>query len=205
MSNRNVSGYVAVNANIKAPVEFDADAAAPSGVVGSLGVSGLTIQELGDDALHQTVLTLTDVAQTVVNGTEYQGTQLYQFPRGRLYVVGVTMNIAQKTTSDLATTLNTGSTGAVSLGTATASATTLASTMVDLMASTAFTSSSTINVAGTAVGGLLSPAAFDGHSTAKKLYLNSAFATTGDVDGDATMTWTGTITITWANLGVSAG
>lgn len=205
MSNRLVPGFSAVNDNIRAPVTFDADLAAPSGVIGPLGVAGLAVAEYGDDAVHQTVLTLTDVAQTVVNGTEYQGTQLYQFPRGRLYVLGVTMSIAQKTTSILADTLNSGSTGAVSLGTATASATTLASTMVDLMASTAFTSSTTINTAGTAVGGLLSPAAFDGHTTAKKLYLNSAFATTGDVDADATMTWTGTITITWANLGVSAG
>jgi hypothetical protein len=203
MSNRNVSGYVAVNANIKAPVEFDADAAAPSGVVGSLGVSGLTVQELGDDALHQTVLTLTDVAQTVVNGTEYQGTRLYAFPLGRLYVLGVTMNIAQKTTSTIASTLHSGSTGAVSLGTVTASSTTLSSTMVDLMASTAFTSSTTINTAGSAVGGVLAPASFDGHSTAKSVYLNSAFATTADVAADATQTWTGTITITWANLGVS--
>lgn len=205
MSNRQVSGFSAVNDNIRAPFVFDADGAAPSGIVQPLGVAGLVVQEYGDDALHQTVLTLTDVAQAVVNGTEYQGTKLYSFPKGRLYIVGVTMSLAQKTTSALAGTLNSGSTGAVSLGTATASATTLASTMVDLMGSTAFTSSTTVNVAGAAVGGLLSPAAFDGHSTAKDVFLNSAFATTGDVDADATMTWTGTITITWANLGVSAG
>lgn len=205
MSNRKVSGFSDVNDNIRAPFVFDADVAAPSGVVGALGVAGLVVAEYGDDAVHQTVFTLTDVAQAVVNGTEYQGTQLYQFPRGRLVVLGVTMSIAQKTTSALAGTLNSGSTGAVSLGTVTASATTLATTMVDLMASTAFTSSTTVNVAGAAVGGVLATASFDGHTTAKKMFLNSAFATTGDVDADATMTWTGTITVTWINLGVSAG
>lgn len=205
MSNRRVEGFTAVNDNIRAPLAFDADSAAPAGVVGALGVSGLAVAEYGDDALHQTVLTLTDVAQTVVNGTEYQGTKLYSFPQGRLYILGVTMNIAQKTTSALAGTLNTGSTGAVSLGSAVASATTLASTMADLMASTAFTSSTTVNVAGAAVGGVHAPLSYDGHSTALDLWLNSAFATTTDVDADATMTWTGTITVTWANLGVSAG
>jgi hypothetical protein len=205
MSNRQVSGFVAVNDNIRAPGVFDVDVAASSGVVGSLGVPGLVVQELGDDAIHQTVLTLTDVAQAVVNGTEYQGTKIYSFPKGRLYILGVTMNLAQKTTSALAGTLNSGSTGAVSLGSAVASATTLASTMIDFMASTAFTSSTTVNVAGSAVGGVHAPLSYDGHTTAADLYLNSAFATTGDVDADATMTWTGTITITWANLGVSAG
>ncbi len=204
MSNRLVAGFEAVNANIRRPVTFDADLAAASAVIGSLGVAGLAVQELGDDAVHQTVLTLTDVAQAVVNGTEYQGTKLYSFPQGRLYIVGVTMNIAQKTTSALAGTLNSGSTGAVSLGSAVASATTLASTMADLMASTAFTSSTTVNVAGAAVGGVHAPVSLDGHATAADLWLNSAFATTGDVDADATMTWTGTITVTWANLGVSA-
>jgi hypothetical protein len=165
-------------------------------------VSGLTVEHNVVGPLVQTTFTLTDVAQAVVNGTEYQSTKLFTFPEGRISVLGVTASLAQKTTSTLASTLNASSTGALSLGSAAASATTLANTMVDLLPSTAFTSSATINVAGTAVGAALATAAqFDGTSTAIPVYLNSAYATTTDVDGDATQTFTGTITITWILLG----
>ena len=150
----------------------------------------------------QTTLTLNNVPQTVVNGTEYQGTKIYDFPQGRILVMGVTATLQQKTTSVLASTLNASSTGAISLGTVTASSTTLATTMVDLLPSTAFTSSATINVAGTAVSAALAASAqFDGTTTAKDVYLNTAYATTGDVDADATQTISGTIVITWTNLG----
>jgi hypothetical protein len=153
-------------------------------------------------SLTQLTLTLNNVPQTVVNGTEYQSTQIYTFPEGRLNVLGVTATLQQKTTSTLASTLNASSTGAISLGTAAASATTLATTMVDLLPSTAFTSSATINVAGTAVSAALAAAAqFDGTGTAKSMYLNTAYATTADVDGDATQTISGTIVVTFLWLG----
>lgn len=150
----------------------------------------------------QTTLTLDNVAQTVVNGTEYQGTKIYDFPECRMYVVGAVATLKQKTTSALDSTLNASSTGAIGLGTATASATTLATAMQDIIPTTAFTSSSAVNVAGTAVSAVLAAAAFfDGTGTAKDLYLNTAYATTGDVDGDATQTISGTVVITWQNLG----
>lgn len=152
--------------------------------------------------MHKTKLVLDNVAQAIVNGTEYQGTQLFTFPEGRILVLGVTATLQQKTTSAIASTLNSGVTGAISLGTATASATTLAGTMVDLLPSTAFTTSTTINVAGTAVSAALAASAqFDGTSTAKKMFLNTAYATTTDVDADATQTISGTIIATWIYLG----
>jgi hypothetical protein len=33
------------------------------------------------------------------------------------------------------------------------------------------------------------------------MFLNTAYATTADVDGDATQTISGTITVAWVNLG----
>ena len=170
--------------------------------VGSIEVSTVKAKHWQIGGICQTILTLDNVAQTVVNGTEYQGTKIYDFPQGRLLVMGVTATLQQKTTSVLASTLNASSTGAISLGTVTASSTTLATTMVDLLPSTAFTSSATINVAGTAVSAALDASAqFDGTSTAKDVYLNTAYATTADVDADATQTISGTIVITWTNLG----
>jgi hypothetical protein len=153
-------------------------------------------------SLCKTTLTLDNVAQTVTNGTEYQSTQIYDFPAGRLLVLGVTATLQQKTTSAIASTINSGVTGAISLGTAAASNVSLTSTMVDLLPSTAFTSSTTINVAGTAVSAALAASAhFDGTTTAKDMYLNTAYATTADVDGNGTQTISGTVVITWINLG----
>lgn len=150
----------------------------------------------------KTTLTLDNVGQTVVNGTEYQSTQIYDFPEGRILVLGAIGRLQQKTTSALASTLNASVTGAISLGTAAASSTTLSGTAADLLPSTAFTSSATINVAGTAVTAALAASAqFDGTGTAKDIFLNTAYATTTDVDANATQTISGTITITWINLG----
>lgn len=170
---------------------------------------GRPVEGIGVSAKHvaiggyiQTTLTLDNVAQTVVNGTEYQGTKIFDFPECRMWVVGAVATLKQKTTSAVAGTLNASSTGAIGLGTAVASATTLATTMQDIIPTTAFTSSATVNVAGTAVSAVLAAAAFfDGTGTAKDLYLNTAYATTGDVDADATQTISGTVVITWLNLG----
>jgi hypothetical protein len=172
------------------------------GAVTAPAVGSIAIEREHFGRLHTFTLTLNNVGQTVVNGTEYQGTKLYTFPEGRIHVVGVLATLQQKTTSVLASTLNASSTGSIGLGTATASATTLATTMVDLLPATAFTSSATINVAGTAVSAALAAAAqFDGTTTAKAMYLNTAYATTTDVDADATQTISGTIICTYLWLG----
>ncbi len=152
--------------------------------------------------LIKTTIILDNVAQAIVNGTEYQSNKIWTFPQTSMNVLGCVATLQQKTTSTLASTLNASSTGAIGLGTAAASATTLATTMVDFLPSTAFTSSATINVAGTAVSAALAAAAqLDGTGTAKDMYLNTAYATTGDVDGNATQTISGFITITWLDLG----
>jgi hypothetical protein len=165
-------------------------------------VSGLSAKHVAFGPFVQTTLTLNDVAQSIVDGTEYQGTKLFTFPETRMWVVGTVATLKQKTTSAVLSTLNASSTGAISLGTATASNVSLTGTMVDFLPSTAFTSSATINTAGTAVTAVLAAAAFfDGTGTAKDLYLNTAYATTGDVDANATQTISGSVVITWLNLG----
>ena len=117
-------------------------------------------------------------------------------------MLGTTATLQQKTTSALATTLNAGVTGAIALGSAAASNVSLTSTMVSFLPTTAFTSSATVNVAGTAVKAALAASAqFDGTTTPVPVYLNTAYATTTDVDGDATQTISGTIVLSWVNLG----
>ena len=173
-----------------------------SNELGEVSVGTVKAKHFQQGPFVYTTLTLADVAQTVTDGTEYQGTKIYDFPEARILFLGVTATLQQKTTSALASTLNASVTGAIGLGTATASATTLSGTMVDFLPSTAFTSSATINVAGTAVTAALAASAqFDGTGTAKDLYLNTAFATTTDVDGNATQTISGTVRIVWCLLG----
>lgn len=202
---RNVTVREAINGNVERIRLVDIGASPQSSTIGTVPQSlqeTCVATESGNDILHQTTLTLTDLAQSVVNGTEYQGTKIYDFPAGRILILGVTASIAQKTTSAIASTLNSGVTGALALGTATASSVTLSSTMANLLPSTAFTTSTTINVAAAAVGAALAASAqFDGTSTAIDMYINTAYATTTDVDADATQTLTGTIKISWINLG----
>ena len=174
----------------------------PGTASGVAVVTGLTASDVISGVQHQTTFTLADMAQAVVNGTEYQSTKLFQFPEGRIYVMGAIAHIAQKTTSALASTLNASSTGALSVGSVTSSNVALTSTMADIIPSTAFTSSATINVAGTAVNGVLaSPAVFDGTTTPMNLFISTAYATTTDVDADATQTLTGYVTVTWTLIG----
>ncbi len=212
MTARYIEAEVAVNANVvqRRRVLLSDTGDTPSTTAAGIGAVPVALAqtgqvaatEYGNGVVHQTVLTLTAMAQAVVNGTEYQGTKVYSFPEGRILVLGVVASLAPTTTSAIAGTLNSGVTGALGMGTATASSTTLTSTMVDLLPSTAFVTSTVINVAAAAVGAALAASAqFDGHATAKDVYLNSAFATTGDVDADATMAWDGTVTITWIALG----
>lgn len=183
-------------------IEFFEGVTADSGTVNPPATGSITAKHAAFGPFKQLKLTLADVPQSVVNGTEYQSTLMYTLPEGRVYVIGAVATLQQKTTSALASTLNSGSTGAIGVGTAAASSTTLSTTMQDIIPTTAFTSSTTINVAGTAVNAVLaSPAVFDGTSSAKKLYLNTAYATTTDVDGNATQTISGTVTVTYVHLG----
>jgi hypothetical protein len=178
------------------------DAESRIGLVTQPATGSISLKREQVGPLSQLTFTLNNVPQAVVNGTEYQGTKLFTFPEGRLNVLGVTATLQQKTTSAVDSTLNASSTGAIALGTATASNVSLTGAMVDLLPSTAFTSSATINVAGTAVSAALAAAAqFDGTGTAKSMYLNTAYATTGDVDADATQTISGTIVVTYLWLG----
>jgi hypothetical protein len=165
-------------------------------------VTGLSAVNVSQNLIQQVTFTLADVGQTLPNTGQYIGTQLYTFPAGRILVLGCVATLQEKTTSAILDTLNAGKTGAVSLGTTVAASTTLDSTQADLLPSTAWTSGATINVGGTAVSAALaSSAQFDGTTTAKELWLNSAVVTDGDLDADATITWTGTITLTYLNLG----
>ena len=161
----------------------------------------VTATEYGvGEKVHTTLLTLAALPQAIVNTTaEYKGTLIYTVPAGRILVLGAVAQVAQTTTTTIATSISAGATGAFALGSAAASNTSLTSTMVDMLPSTAYTSSATINVqAAVAKGQLAAAAQFDGNTTPVPVYFNSAIAT-GSIDG--AQTWNGTVQLTWLNLG----
>lgn len=168
---------------------------------GAINGATVTATEYGvGEKVHTTLLTLAALPQAIVNTTaEYKGTLVYTFPAGRILLLGAVAQVAQTTTTTIATSISAGATGAWALGSEAASNTSLTSTMVDMLPSTAFTSSATINVeAAVAKGQLAASAQFDGNTTPVPVYFNTAIAT-GSING--AQTFNGTIRLTWINLG----
>lgn len=163
----------------------------------------ITAVETGSGGFHKTVLTLTDLPCAMRDTEQGDGQAIYDFPAGRVARIGATSSIAFTTTSALASTLNTGSTCQYGVGSVTQSNDTLATTEQDFVQVTAFTSSTTVDVAAAATAGvgLMVLAALNGTSTAIQAFLNLAVAGATDIDADATLTASGTITLCWTDLG----
>jgi len=169
---------------------------------GAAAGTGSSAVETVSGPVHKTVLTLADLAVNVADATQYGGTKIYDFPEERILVLGCVATLTPKTTTAIASTINSGVAGAIALGRVTASAISLTGTMADLTPSTAIVTSTTINVAAAAVTPVLAAAAaFDGTSTAIDMFLNCSITTATDIDADGTIAFGGTITFHWLNLG----
>lgn len=163
---------------------------------------GITRFDIVTGRVRQTLLAIRGLVLTLPSATGYLATEIFDFPKGYIgsSAKGVRMDLALTTTSVLSSTLNSGSTVHCALGSVTASATTLSSTMVDWCPSTDFTSSTTINVPSATINGVLAAAAqFDGTTTASKIFLNIACAS--GLSANATLALDGFIQIDWDWLG----
>jgi hypothetical protein len=171
-----------------------------AGIGAGSGTNVTAVETAG--VLHRTVVTFAATPFPVTDALAYAGLKVYTFPAGRIYLLGTTASIQWAVTSVRASTINLNAAFDWSVGTATASSVTLASTMVDLLPKIDKTLSEAdagLNTAST--GALAAPAVFDGTTTAIEAYLNGSFPTTTEIDADGTMTATGTVTLTWVNLG----
>ncbi len=157
--------------------------------------------EAGSGLVHQTTIALSALAVTMRDTEQGGGAKIYDFPEGRILVLGATASIAVTTTSILANTLNTGVTCNWGVGSTTQASATVATTEQDIVNVAAFTASATINVAGATATGKGVLAVLDGTGTAADAYLNLAVAGATDIDANATVTVTGSVKITWINLG----
>lgn len=151
--------------------------------------------------VQKTVLTLNAVPITVRDTQQGGGVKIYDFPEGRIAFLGATGSIALTTTSVLASTLNAAVTCNWGVGTVTQANATLATTEQNIIQVANVTSSATINVAGAASASSGAATAIDGTTTPVDAFLNVAVASATDIDADATVTVSGTVTIHWINLG----
>lgn len=168
--------------------------------VGTKNGSTVSVAEYGlGGVFHLTVLTLTATPITLADATAGGGVKIYDFPQGAITILGGSFVIAPTTTSTLASTLNTGVTIEVGVGTATAGAGALTTSEEDIIEGSTGPASATINVAAAAIQGcrLATPAILDGTTTAIPMHVNIGVPTATDIDGDATLTLTGAVTVVW--------
>lgn len=205
---RTVDSAVSVNANVKKMRAVDLDA--PSEDVGGIPAAVkayITAVEKGDPAgvLHQTILTCTALPITVADDAgvaQYGGVQVYDFPAGLLMTMGAVIDGSVTGYASLIDTFD----GAVALGTATATTgATLVGTEADIMPSVALTQAvaEVANCDAVSVATALTESGsrwLDGTATAKDMFLNFVIADNA-AHGAGTATFTGTITVTWINLG----
>lgn len=166
--------------------------------------TGITPREMGAHPFHYTVLQFTNQLMTITDALTYASLEVYDFPKGLVTFLGATIDFTATTTTSIASTLNSGVTVQYGVGTAAASATTLATTMINVNPGTAqsvptFTSSTTINVANTAASSVLKAVStpIDGTATANKLYFNVCVTTNTDIDADAIVSLNGTLCFAW--------
>lgn len=163
-------------------------------VVTGTPVSGATVEEFGGNGiLRQTKLTFTNHPVTLTdNGSNGSGgVKVYTFPIGNIKTDGGVSNITVTygTVTDANLIASVGSVTAAADGT-------LTSTEANIIASTAC---ATTSGAGTFAGVATASAWLDGTGTAAAVFVN--FATSSDPSTNNSITFTGTLLITWTNLG----
>lgn len=184
-------------------------AAAPltSSGVGTKNGATVTAVEYGDGVLHKVVLTLTATPISIADDAgvaQYGGVLIYTMPEGVITTLGAVID-GSITLGATGTIINTWG-GGIALGTVTATTgSTLTSTEANIMPEVnvaAATAKVAVVDAHSVASALTESGArwLDGHTTAIPVYLNLV------VDDDAshtagTGTITGTVTITYLNLG----
>lgn len=185
-------------------------AVAPKTTVGIGAKNGSTVTavEYGDGVIHKTVLTCTATPITIADDAgvaQYGGVKVYDFPLGAICTLGAV--VSGNLTAGVTGTIIDNWDGDVALGTATATTgATLTGTEADILQSVAVSAGNSDKigvVSAVSAATALTEAGsrwFDGTATAKDCFLNFV------IDDNAThtagtATFTGTITITWINLG----
>lgn len=174
--------------------------------IGAKAGSTVSVVEYGNAFQHRTVFTLTALPLTLLDsdGANGLGVKIYDFPLGSITILSAFSSLAETTSGVLANTLNTAKVLNIGVGTVTQSHAVLATTEQDILTVGNVTASTTTAVAGptTTLIRTAAPATFNGTATAIDAFFNVGVAVDADIDGAATTTYTGTITIGWLFNGV---
>lgn len=165
---------------------------------GAVAGTGNTVSEAALAGTHQTVITLTEFSMLVATtGVGIVGTKIYDFPAGLIRILGA---VADLTLTTVGTDIDADADVIASVGSVTAADDgTLTSTEANIVPSTAYSL-----VAGTkhAVGLGVADAWLDGITgNASDVFLNIVVPDADRTDTAQAITVSGTIAITWANLG----
>lgn len=201
---RKVQGYVTNSARPgwKKDTEFDLDALPVSGSsakVPAANLATVALVETGDQVVRKSSVTLTahSVTMTDAGAAGCHGSvEIVNFPLGLIQIIGATLSLA---TTAGAGGIADGAAVVQSVGTVTTVTdnAALTTTEADIIPSTAGTLTAGV---GAPVGVSTTPAVFDGHTTAKKAFLNFAVP---DADSSAsdTLAVTGVVNIFWCYFG----
>jgi len=195
-----VQAALAVNANVVQLVNVDVSS--PQSTAGIVNATNVTAREIGSEGVHTTILTLSAMPITVRDAQQGNGVKIYTFPQGKIFRLGADSSMAITTTSDPTTTLNGGVTCNCGVGSTTQANATLATTEQDFVQVGNITASAAQNTAGAVATnyGITNVTLLDGSSTAIAAFLNLAVAGATDIDLDATVTVSGTITLHWLKV-----
>jgi hypothetical protein len=173
-----------------------------AGAGAAVTATGLSVADAGVGEVKRTIITLDALELAVADADAFGSQQLYDFPAGRILVLGVIGSLQFAVTSARVGTINDDASLTWSLGTAAADSATLADAMVDLLPKATKVLAADVAALNTvSTNALASSAQFDGTGTAIDAFLNVGFETGTDIDADGTLEVTGTVTLTWINLG----
>ncbi len=164
--------------------------------VGLIVTDKCTAVEGGDGVLHQTTLTFTlgGTDLNLADGDHGTGIKVYDFPAGSIQILGATCNAVVTSTN----AEGGGATFPMALGSAVgADDNTLTSTEADIIPSTAIAGGSAKDFHATLAAPILLSNAGGANLD---LYVNAAI-TAAVATGAVVITVTGTVTITWINVG----
>lgn len=197
---------VTASPNIAQIREVDLDQSAErteNGTVPAAVTPYIVATEYGDNLLHKTVLTCTDLPLSIADDAgvaQYGGVKVYEFPLGLISTIMASMS--GNLTLGVTGTIIAAFTGVNALGSVTATTgSSLTSTEATWLQSTANATAAAkvAAISSVSIAAALTEAAmrtFDGRTTAAPVFLN--FAIADDASHTAgTGTFTGTITLTW--------
>lgn len=180
-----------------------ADGAAITNAIGAgtvVSTTGLSVVETGDGVVHKTTFTIASGYELVevdsgANGG-HASTQLYDFPAGYIKFIGsvLDVDVSCGTTGLTATATYDFGLGTAATGTSDAALSTTEQNVLTKI-------EGDLSGAAAALGSAYATdVAADGTSTAANLYFNAAFEA-NDASADEVCTISGTVIVTWVNLG----